>query len=97
LAFSPFFVILEQMCQVDGRQVASSKRKHESSDTCVGNCDRNDSATVKENNGTIVMTTAFEKNGVTWADIVRNGRQGKGKNQSVVSSSFSRNNPGSTV
>ena len=63
----------------------------------VGNHDRNDSATVKENNGTTVMTTTFEKNGVTWADIVKKGKQVNGKSQSVVSSSFSQNNPGSKV
>ena len=61
----------------------------------VGNYDRNDGTTVKESNGTAVTTMTSEKGGVTWADIVRNGTQVKGKTQSVVSSSFSRNNPGS--
>ena len=59
----------------------------------VGNYDRDDGATVRKNNGTTVMSAASAKNGVTWADIVKNGLQVKGKSQSVVSSSFSRNNP----
>jgi hypothetical protein len=64
----------------------------------VGNCDRNDSVTVKENNGTTVMSTTAAKNGVsTWADIARKGTQVKGKSESTVSSSFSRNNPVSKV
>ena len=59
----------------------------------VGNYNRDDGATVRKNNGTTVMSAASAKNGITWADIVKNGLQVKGKSQSVVSSSFSRNNP----
>ena len=59
----------------------------------VGNPDRNNNVPVKTNNSTTVMIEASEKVSVTWAGIVRNGRPVKGKNQSVVSSSFSRNNP----
>jgi hypothetical protein len=61
----------------------------------VGNRVRNDSATVEKNDGRAVMSTASAKNGVTWADIVKKGLQVKGKSSSIVSSSFSRNNPGS--
>jgi hypothetical protein len=64
----------------------------------VRNCDRNDSATVEENDGrTVIMTTTPAKNGVTWVDIVKKGLQVRGKSPSIVSSSFSRNNPGSNA
>ena len=64
----------------------------------VGRTDRNDNATVtvKTSNGIIepvVTSNTSAKNSVTWADIVRNGKSVKGKQQCVVSSSFSRNNP----
>ena len=70
----------------------------ESKSEIVGRTDRNDNATVtvKTSNGTIepvVTSNTSAKNSVTWADIVRNGKSVKGKQQSVVSSSFSRNNP----
>ena len=60
----------------------------------VGNCDLVNSATVHDTSVVVEPGTKMQK--VTWAEIVKRGKPEEpvtGKFKSVVSRSFSRNNP----